>query len=355
MAMEVDFLYLNKLFSLLDAILVDRLNVNPPIPGVPLVESVEPFSGNPIEAVNMALGSREGSRNVLLYGYSQEVAFERTADDQPLSNNIPVNLLLIRSFEGRAGRRADFAALNALHDALYRLMRHDQVSPNDLGVYNYSLLSMTDLATEAGGWGGRRLVYNFLRAGDPVGTELIDTSSLLLDTFTGTLGTSLDAHAPDRDPVGGGWTITEGTADLDGAGSVALGLTTTRAIIDVGASLTGNIALQLTGDTQNGEVGMIFRYLDGNNFWHVKLSPGNGLELFSMNGGLEVLQDDDASGGGYALGETFELTVVTRGSSITVTETLKGNAVAATSTFGEAETVCGIMGTGKAFMLKQLA
>lgn len=172
--MELDYLFLNDLFSRLDAVLVDRLITNPPVMGEPLVEAVLPFSGNPIEAVNMVLGTRVGTKNVILYGYSQEVVFEQAATGQAISNDIPVNIMIVRSFEGRAGRLEDFQALNTLQDAVYRLLRHANVSPNTLGVYAYHALSMSDLATEAGGWGGRRFVYNMVRAADPQSTNLLE-------------------------------------------------------------------------------------------------------------------------------------------------------------------------------------
>lgn len=132
-----------------------------------LVESIEFFAGAPIDAIRAHLGTRTGSMNTLLIGFSPEVVINRAGSGEALSNNLPVSLLIIRSFEGRTGRASDFMELNTLHDAVMRAMKHHVINPQtDLGAYSYWLSSAADVGQEGGGWGGRRLIYQVNRSVD---------------------------------------------------------------------------------------------------------------------------------------------------------------------------------------------
>jgi len=139
------YLYLDQLFTnLVNRLTIELItNFNPN----PLVEDIITFSGNPVEAIRMHLGdARERSRNILLIGYSPETIFEAAGSGEAITTHVPVSLIVIRSFDGRAGLPADFTALNKIHDALQRAMTHGIISPNDLNVFGYGVFSHILLA-----------------------------------------------------------------------------------------------------------------------------------------------------------------------------------------------------------------
>ena len=58
----------------------------------------------------------------------------------------------------------------------------------------------------------------------------------VLDLFDGTAGTNLNAHTPDTDVVGGGWTDNSGNVKLDGSGGLYITAANSGAIIDAGTT-----------------------------------------------------------------------------------------------------------------------
>jgi len=171
------YLYLDDLFTNLIGRLTTELitNFNPN----PLVENIITFSGSPVEAIRMHFGdAREGSRNILLIGYSPETIFEAAGSGEPITTHVPVSLIVIRSFEGRAGLPADFIALNKIHDAIQRAMTHQIITPNELGVFGYGLLSAADVGNEVGGWGGRRLIYGMIRDAEVTTAVIVSAANI---------------------------------------------------------------------------------------------------------------------------------------------------------------------------------
>ena len=167
------FLYLNTLFQNIKNNLVQKLNTDLP-GGAALFNRITFFSGNPIEAIKMHISDiREDPGQMLLIGYSPETVFEQAASGEAATDLVPVSLLIIRSFEGRSGTEAEFTELNRVHDAVYRAMQHHIISPNDLEVFGYWFVSSADVGNEAGGWGGRRIIYSMIRDSEANTTDLV--------------------------------------------------------------------------------------------------------------------------------------------------------------------------------------
>ena len=166
------YLYLDDLFTnVINRLTIELIsNFNPN----PLVNSIVTFSGNPVEAIKMHLADiREEPKNILLVGYSPETIFEAAGSGEAITTHVPVSLIIIRAFAGRAGLPADFTALNKIHDAVQRAMTHGIISPNDLSVFGYGLLSAADVGNEAGGWGGRRLIYGMIRDAEVTPSDIV--------------------------------------------------------------------------------------------------------------------------------------------------------------------------------------
>ena len=157
------YLYLNDLFNAIKASATLKLNTDAP-GGSALFNRITFFSGNPIEAIRMHITDiREEPKQMLLIGYSPETVFEQAASGEGLTGMVPVSFLIIRSFEQRSGNESEFAALNIAHDAVQRAFTHEIITIPDLGVFGYWPVSFADIGNEAGGWGGRRLIFGMLR------------------------------------------------------------------------------------------------------------------------------------------------------------------------------------------------
>jgi len=114
-----------------------------------------------------------------------------------------------------------------------------------------------------------------------------NSTIFVLDTFTDGNGTSLDAHTPDIDVVGGGWAELQGNSDIQGNEANIQGVPALNAI-DSGIS-DGVVAIDVTTapPAPAAQMGLAFRCRDANNFWFwvVDLNTG-GAELAYYQGGV---------------------------------------------------------------------
>lgn len=168
------------------------------------------------------------------------------------------------------------------------------------------------------------VITDFLQSADPTGDRFPNTgreivvlkvpnsTTLLSDTFTGTDGTSLDAHTMG---TGSGWT--EGLGDWDiqsnranstGADPGAPGWVATANAGQDSYDLTA--VANLTG--LSADAGVIFRYLDVSNFWVFVAEPPD-VVLYERVGGSFV-QRERSTPGGIATGVDATLRVVANGS-----------------------------------------
>jgi uncharacterized protein YjdB len=94
------------------------------------------------------------------------------------------------------------------------------------------------------------------------------SQTIVSDTFTGTNGTVLSAHAPNVTLLGGGWATAGRTATLNN-GHVGLDGTyggASTAMVDAGVA-NGTISASISSGTSGAWGGLIFRATDTNNYW----------------------------------------------------------------------------------------
>jgi len=172
---------------------------------------------------------------------------------------------------------------------------------------------------------------------------------LVLDTFTDSDGTSLDAHTPE---VGGGWTEQSGnwetqsnkarTATTGGAGIATFDAGVSDMLFDV------TVTTPASGTTPGG---LVVRYTDDNNYWYVKITPGTDgtdFELIEVNGGTPTTRasaDVD-----WAASTAYKIRVIVDGNDywkVYVDGTEKLSYTTANS-FNATATKCGLKDEGDA-------
>lgn len=180
-------------------------------------------------------------------------------------------------------------------------------------------------------------------------------STLVSDTFTDTNGTSLTAHTPDVDTVGGGWSLATATGSGSGTFTIEnnkLEATRTSSTyfpigtIDVGqADVT--IDVNLTFETDDfGFDGIVFRYQDQSNFWFATREATSGdFRILEKNAGVNTERASIAAG--ISAGTNHDMQVVLSGTSITATID-GGNEITFSSSFLETETTHGLIGVDRA-------
>lgn len=121
---------------------------------------------------------------------------------------------------------------------------------------------------------------------------------VIYDTFTGVDSTTLPAHAPDVAPTGSAWD----NANLGLLSNHATVLASNRQIGVIESGIANAIIEIDCNWTYNGGggtnsayySGIIFRYIDSNNFWHVgfndRAPDPTGYQLFEVNGGVETVR-----------------------------------------------------------------
>jgi hypothetical protein len=186
-------------------------------------------------------------------------------------------------------------------------------------------------------------ILGLLSLGAPVRRGRLRAAYLLRDTFTGTNGSMLNAHAPD---VGSGpWVHQSGTFDLQnnranhasngGTGDARATLDAGRA--DVRAELTVNLAA-------TASAGILARFVDNQNFWMLILNLGTGdLQLWETTAGTSTLRASSAFSG--SISTDYQLRLVCQGNQFTGTVN-GGNTVAYSSANHNSATKFGLRSIG---------
>jgi hypothetical protein len=95
-----------------------------------------------------------------------------------------------------------------------------------------------------------------------------DDEFIVYDNFTGTNGTNLTAHSPDKDYTGNGWSVSTGTWALNGGGE-AQSSNATRYVAD---AYTADHEVAAEFQFYQHEAGLIGRYQDSSNYWELRVS-----------------------------------------------------------------------------------
>ncbi|MGD9156915.1 MAG: hypothetical protein PVG39_00785 [Desulfobacteraceae bacterium] len=159
--------------------------------------------------------------------------------------------------------------------------------------------------------------YDYGGTYDNIRVHNVDLSSVLvpvfLDTCTDTNGTSLDAHDPDVDTEGGGWTVQNGSWEIQSNraySATALSI----ASIDAGVSdVWGETVAQVVSPISGFH--LLCRYSNNSNYWFVNASSsGDEIAIYEVNGGTTTKR---ASTSVTVNGSTdYRLTVVCNGQTI---------------------------------------
>jgi len=168
---------------------------------------------------------------------------------------------------------------------------------------------------------------------------------LFRDSFTDANGTSLDAHTPDVDASGAGWSEIHGDYDIQSnrAHVVATGIGPVAAIavVDLGlanARLRVKINYGAAGDIYGG---LCARVADDDNLWYLVGSAATGnIVIVERNGGGNTTRASAAAG--ITSGVDYELSAVLDGQHIELT--LDGSTTISYSSalFNETETSHGM-------------
>jgi len=151
-----------------------------------------------------------------------------------------------------------------------------------------------------------------LAASDPYAAYLV------YDSFTGTNGTTLQSHTPEK---GGSWTKALGNDGLlDGSGNVKLDFST-ESRYTIPGSATGTIIASLrdsAGGTSNAAYkGIIFNFQDANNFWYA----GGFFNLPVIKKTVAGVETTVGSGGafpGVTVNQEFKLVIAPNGDDLTL-------------------------------------
>lgn len=165
------------------------------------------------------------------------------------------------------------------------------------------------------------------------------------DAFTDSDGTGLDAHTPDTDTSGSGWTENNGNWEINSNEAEATGSSPGGAgwvaTFD-GGDADGDAEVVVSGIANNTSTqGLVFRYSDNDNFWAVFVRRDNGgsgdhVRLFKReSGSYSVI------GGWSGSQSSYTISVNTNGNSIDVS--IDGTSrITTTDSFNASETRYGI-------------
>ena len=116
---------------------------------------------------------------------------------------------------------------------------------------------------------------------------------IIFDQFTDANGSSIDAHVPDKDAIGGGWSEAAGTNWAINSNKLAgTGAGGDIVIIDSGQA---NIYVQATlnGDGNNGP-GLVFRYISATDNWLSQLNfVSDEIQLYENTGSYQLRKSVD--------------------------------------------------------------
>lgn len=172
-------------------------------------------------------------------------------------------------------------------------------------------------------------------------------ATLLQDTFTDTNGVALASHNADV-PVSHIWT--DGSSAYSIQGNRAQSITTAGAYIASADATVADytIACDVIPDesSANAILGIVFRYLDANNYWQAVLYDDGGtqsFEIYERSGGTNTLRANIAFA--FTVGNVYTISVTISGTSITAATVNGGNQpsqIPVTMGSGAGRTLCGI-------------
>lgn len=149
-------------------------------------------------------------------------------------------------------------------------------------------------------------------------------TTLVYDTFTDSDSTALASHTPDIDTVGGGWTASNGTWDIQSNQANNTGSNPGGpnwiATIDCGVSdCEFSIDQELPASSSNG---FVFRYSDNDNLNAVLLSSGAGgyLAIYDRSGGTWTERANVTGTGSTSSGTLYTITGSISGTSVTAND-----------------------------------
>jgi hypothetical protein len=195
--------------------------------------------------------------------------------------------------------------------------------------------------------GGTAYYYQIVAnnsGGNTTSNEATDTTYavLVLDTFTGA-PISLDAHTPDTDASGLGWTEVLEDWGLDGSGNavtaaIGLGIASIDSTAADGV-ITAN--LTTTSFTFSAVRGVVARFIDTNNYWQIGLSD-NSFYIRERNAGVTV---NRAAALNVGVGASTPVEMVVTMLGTTITAELVGVATISYSsaTLNQTETTHGMI------------
>jgi len=171
-------------------------------------------------------------------------------------------------------------------------------------------------------------------------SEIDDGVPLLVDNFTDTNSTSLDAHTPDLDYVGKGWVEAAGNWEIQSNNADIVSSVASEAVLDVEQSDVVLYSLHKLGTSAS--VGHVFRQADSNNYFTSQLSSTSnrfGTTKFTSGSGVW----DQYNSFTPSNTEPYFIKTILNGSSITSELDGGVSSVSDTDTTHQTETNFGIM------------
>lgn len=150
----------------------------------------------------------------------------------------------------------------------------------------------------------------------------------ILDRFTGD-GVALDAHTPDINVAGGGWSYDDGSVFTIVANELSIGPERNRAVIDAGepnVKVTGSVTIP--GDDN---FFIALRWADANNWIRCGFDyiPFGSIGILEFVGGVPNLLGSLVTGDFGAQSWDFEVTIV--GNAVTMKDLTNGTEISGTS------------------------
>jgi len=168
---------------------------------------------------------------------------------------------------------------------------------------------------------------------------------LVYDTFTDVNGTALNAHTPDKDSVGGGWSYDAGTAFTINANQLDVGPEVPcRAIIDAGqADIKINGTLITPGDDG---FQILLRWQDDDNYIRAlfELIPMGSIAITKWVAGVPTSVDDLITGIFGARTIDFEITAI--GNAIVLKDLTNSKTCSGTVNELQTNTIVGLGDSG---------
>ena len=145
----------------------------------------------------------------------------------------------------------------------------------------------------------------------------------VLDNFTDTNGTSLDAHTPDTDVEAGGWTEQAGQTEIqtNQARPASDGVNHFSTIESGISEVLITATVSVSQDTVNDVEGIIGRWSDASNFWFVGITAqANLFRIFERNGGSNI----ERASASVTIGASTPYEITATFNSTTITAQLDG-------------------------------